>query len=279
MRFIKSFNENNKISDWEDFLSDFGFFITLNISKLASYANSADSSVELTNILKEFRSPKVFGQKYSDYISNNLSQARKPEVISKLLKYVHDSLVYVEPRLKKYLTDEGKSIFLPRVNKLKERYKQQVSNFTSQKVTESLSDKFIEENIKDAIDYFNSKIDMFDNINVEYLTGENVGEYEFESALGGEPTIYLYKNTIQSLPEDEVAFAIRTTIFHELCHAMVDIDNNFVFIEDENILKFEDEEEFCEEFAVDFEMFDRIPKEILTLAELFKNKKWIREAN
>jgi hypothetical protein len=132
MRFIKSFNENNKISDWEDFLSDFGFFITLNISKLASYGNSSDSSTELSNILKEFRSPKIFGQKYSDYISNNLSQVRNPEVISKLLNYIRESLIYIEPRLDKYLTDEGKSIFLPRLNKLKERYKQQVSNFTKQ---------------------------------------------------------------------------------------------------------------------------------------------------
>lgn len=131
MRFIQSFNENSKIRDWEDFLTDFGFFITLNISKLSSYANSTNSSEELNKILKEFRSPKVFGQKYSDYISNNLSHVRSPEVISKLLKYIHDSLIYIEPRLNRYLSDDGKSIFLPRLNKLKERYTQQVVSFTT----------------------------------------------------------------------------------------------------------------------------------------------------
>ncbi len=276
MRYIKTFYEStNKLQDWDDFLADFGYFITLNISKLASYANSPESSLELTNVLKEFRSPKIFGQKYSEFIGN-ASKTKEPMVISKLLRYIHDSLIYVEPRLSKYLTDEGKSIFLPRLKRLKDRYRQQVSNFTNKSVNENVSTD-IETLAMQAIKDFKETIDIFSDIKLEYRSGENIGEYEYDSTICDVPLIYIYKETIESLPKDEIEFAVRTTIFHELCHAMVNIDEHYVFVENENILNFEDEEEFCEDFAFNLEMFNRIPDEIKTLSELFKNEKWITE--
>jgi hypothetical protein len=136
--------------------------------------------------------------------------------------------------------------------------------------------KEIEEAVEYAKTKFMSEIEIFKNINFEWLKGnEFVGEYQYNSSLDGEPTIYLYKDYILSLPDEEIEFAVNTTIFHELGHAMVNIDNYYIFKEDDNILHYEDEEDYVEEFAFDFEMFGKVPNDILELSELFKNKKWI----
>lgn len=136
--------------------------------------------------------------------------------------------------------------------------------------------KHIENIVDSAKNKFMNKIPIFNNIVFKWLDGNKfVGEYEYNSSLNGEPTIYLYKDFILSLPDDEVEFAVNTTIFHELGHAMTNIDNYYIFKKDKNILQYNDEEEYVEDFAFNFEMFDKIPDDILTLAKLFKNKKWI----
>ena len=136
--------------------------------------------------------------------------------------------------------------------------------------------KYIEGIVDDAKKKFMSRIKIFTNIDFEWLNGNDfVGEYEYNSSLEGEPKIYLYKDYILSLPNDEIEFAVKTTIFHELGHAMTNIDNHYIFKHDNNILQYEDEEEYVEDFAFNFEMFDKVPNEILELSDLFKNKKWI----
>jgi hypothetical protein len=136
--------------------------------------------------------------------------------------------------------------------------------------------KLLENIVVEAKNTFMSKIKIFNKINFEWLDGDDfVGEYEYNSSLDGEPTIYLYKDYILSLPEDEMEFAVKTTIFHELAHAMTNIDNYYIFKPDENILQYEDEEEYVEDFAFNFEMFGKVPNEVLELSDLFRNKKWI----
>ena len=136
--------------------------------------------------------------------------------------------------------------------------------------------ELLENIVVEAKNTFMSKIKIFNKINFEWLNGNDfVGEYEYNSSLDGEPTIYLYKDYILSLPEDEMEFAVKTTIFHELAHAMTNIDNYYIFKPDENILQYEDEEEYVEDFAFNFEMFGKVPNEVLELSDLFRNKKWI----
>ena len=135
--------------------------------------------------------------------------------------------------------------------------------------------ELLENIVVEAKNTFMSKIKIFNKINFEWLNGNDfVGEYEYNSSLDGEPTIYLYKDYILSLPEDEMEFAVKTTIFHELAHAMTNIDNYYIFKPDENILQYEDEEEYVEDFAFNFEMFGKVPNEVLELSDLFRNKKW-----
>ena len=67
---------------------------------------------------------------------------------------------------------------------------------------------------------------------------------------------------------------IRTTIFHELGHAIVDLDNQMEFKEGESILNFEDgeEEDYVEEFAHDLQEFGSVPEDILELIKLYKEQ-------
>ena len=60
---------------------------------------------------------------------------------------------------------------------------------------------------------------------------------------------------------------------HELGHAIVDLDNQIEFIKWQNVLQFENEEEYVEDFAFNFDMFGIIPKEILELTRLYKEYK------
>ena len=96
---------------------------------------------------------------------------------------------------------------------------------------ESSKTKYVENIVEGAKNVFMSKIKIFNKINFEWLNGNDfVGEYEYNSSLDGEPTIYLYKDYILSLPEDEMEFAVKTTIFHELGHAMTNIFSNLMRI-------------------------------------------------
>jgi hypothetical protein len=158
---------------------------------------------------------------------------------------------------------------------LKRFIKTTIREFLNENV-ESSKTKYVENIVEIAKNTFMSKIKIFNKINFEWLNGNDfVGEYEYNSSLDGEPTIYLYKDYILSLPEDEMEFAVKTTIFHELGHAMTNIDNYYIFKPNENILQYEDEEEYVEDFAFNFEMFGKVPNEVLELSVLFRNKKWI----
>lgn len=130
--------------------------------------------------------------------------------------------------------------------------------------------------VENAKKLFLNKIDIFKKVDFEWLEGgDYVGEYEYNSSLSGVPKIYLYKDFILSIPKEDLEFSINTTIFHELGHAITNIDNYYIFKEGENILKYEDEEEWVEDFAFNLEMFGKIPKEVKELSYLYKNKMWI----
>jgi hypothetical protein len=140
---------------------------------------------------------------------------------------------------------------------------------------------------KEAIDEFKSKINIFKKIHILWIEKDKsntIAEYVHSSSLAGEPIILLYEDSIikelESLNnkeeiDEEKDLIIKETIFHELGHAMVDIDNVYIFNEDSNVLQFEDEEEFVENFCRDFYMSKKVSNDILELAKLFKNKKFI----
>ena len=110
---------------------------------------------------------------------------------------------------------------------------------------------------------------------------------EFINIFGAEMSIverkdlYLGEEKIDGMfiPDKKVILIEKTlkkdmkiqTLIHELGHAMVDLDNQIEFIEGQNILHFEDEEEYVEDFALDFDMFGTVPNEIKELTKQYNN--------
>lgn len=139
----------------------------------------------------------------------------------------------------------------------------------------------IEKEIHNTIVYFKKEIPIFDKIHTQLVqtlekkdNGDPLGMYVHESVLQI-PVIFLSLDAIKRAMQDgyELHLIIRTTIFHELGHAMVDLDNQIEFIKDENVLHFEDEEEYVEDFAFEFEMWGKVPDEIVELTKLYKKYK------
>ncbi|MDT8337191.1 MAG: hypothetical protein RQ856_05110 [Candidatus Izemoplasmatales bacterium] len=140
-------------------------------------------------------------------------------------------------------------------------------------------DDVVKSIVDDAIEEFKNKVPIFDTIHVQFVKKfdrdrkDIIGMYSHQSVLKT-PIIFLsIKNIYNAMKEYDTSLdiTIRTTIFHELGHAIVDVDNSFEFIKNENILQFNNEEKYVEDFAFELEMFGRISDpNILKLAKLFK---------
>lgn len=132
--------------------------------------------------------------------------------------------------------------------------------------------------IETAVLYFKDNVPIFDKIHVqlvEDLRDDCLGMYIHESVLRI-PVVLLSLKAINESAEEgySLGMVIRTTIFHELGHAIVDLDNQMEFKEGESILNFEDgeEEDYVEEFAHDLQEFGSVPEDILELIKLYKEQ-------
>jgi hypothetical protein len=111
-------NENNiSLNEYMEFLNDIGFFITLNTSHLSQYFTDTTKSDEIQT---QFRKPVINGLKFTDMLLNPI--AKNPKAIPLILNYIKQLLEYIEPRFQRYLTKEGKIKYLPKIQKLKDRY-------------------------------------------------------------------------------------------------------------------------------------------------------------
>jgi len=136
---------------------------------------------------------------------------------------------------------------------------------------------------------FESKLDIFEKITVMWSHAKKSGrhnaiaEYFHSTSLNSYPLIILYEDTIEGelggfedfLLDSEIEHIIETTLFHELGHAVVDIDNFYIFGGGDNILKFQDEEDYVEEFGRNFFSNSEVPGDFKKLAIEFKKKSWI----
>ncbi len=140
-----------------------------------------------------------------------------------------------------------------------------------------------------VIKNFEKKLNIFDKITVMWSHTKKSGrhnaiaEYFHSSSLNSNPLIILYEDTIQNELrgfegyelENEIDHIIETTVIHEIGHAIVDIDNYYMFHEEDNILQFEDEEEYVEDFAREYYNSKKIPQEMYDLTEAFHKRNWV----
>jgi hypothetical protein len=115
----------------KDFFTDFGTLISLNFSQITKMGKDSDATRELTLMMQQLRKPIINGQTYFDFIKDNINTIpNSPKLLSTLLGIVRDFLIYIEPRVKKFVTDEPasngvnyKESWLKRIEKIKNDYK------------------------------------------------------------------------------------------------------------------------------------------------------------
>ena len=115
----------------KDFLTDFATLMSLNFSQITKMGKDADSTKELTLMMQQLRKPIINGQTYFDFLKDNINIVpNNPKLLSVLLGIVRDFLIYIEPRVKQFVTDElasnginYKEAWLKRIEKIKNDYK------------------------------------------------------------------------------------------------------------------------------------------------------------
>lgn len=133
MKYIKAYKvfENVDKTFIKDFLTDFGTLISLNFSQITKMGKDADATKELTIMIQQLRKPIINGQTYFEFCRDNINNIpNNPKLLSILLGIVRDYLIYIEPRVKKFVTDKTssngvnyKESWLKRIEKIKNDYK------------------------------------------------------------------------------------------------------------------------------------------------------------
>jgi hypothetical protein len=128
MRYLKLFEEHNNKQSIVSFLLDFGMFITMNLSKVESESKDELSKDELSKMLSELRKPLINGKSFVEITTDMNSIVSNPKMLSGLFSQIRDLLIYIEPRIQRFVKDsDKKDIWLDKITNFKERYKNIVS--------------------------------------------------------------------------------------------------------------------------------------------------------
>ena len=133
MRHLKTYKLFESVNKTfvKDFLTDFGTLMSLNFSQITKMGKDADATKELTLMMQQLRKPVINGQTYFDFLKDNINTVpNNPKLLSALLGIVRDFLIYIEPRVKQFVTDETasngvnyKEAWLKRIENIKNDYK------------------------------------------------------------------------------------------------------------------------------------------------------------
>ena len=128
MKYLKLFEEHNNKQSIVSFLLDFGMFITMNLSKVESESKDELSKDELSKMLSELRKPLINGKSFTEITTDMNSIVSNPKMLSGLFSQIRDLLIYIEPRIQRFVKDsDKKDIWLDKITNFKERYKNIVS--------------------------------------------------------------------------------------------------------------------------------------------------------
>jgi len=124
MKYLKLFEEHKDKQYVTSFLLDFGMFITMNLSKVESESRDSTSKDELSKMLSELRKPLINGKSFTEITTDINSIIGNPKMLSGLFSQIRNLLVYIEPRIEKFVKNsDKKNIWLDKINNFKERYK------------------------------------------------------------------------------------------------------------------------------------------------------------
>ncbi len=123
--FIKLYESNQVNRKYvNEFLSDFGFFITLNLSQVTKMGIDETSNNELNQMMLNLRKPIINGKSYVELIKDINTIYDNPRLVSEIMNKVREFLNYIEPRIIRFVSQsESKDNWLDKINNFKERYK------------------------------------------------------------------------------------------------------------------------------------------------------------
>lgn len=133
MKHLKTYRlfESVNATFVKDFLTDFATLISLNFSQITKMGKDENATKELTVMMQQLRKPIINGQTYFEFLKDNINTVpNNPKLLSTLLGIVRDFLIYIEPRVVKFVTDgpasngvNYKEAWLKRIEKIKNDYK------------------------------------------------------------------------------------------------------------------------------------------------------------
>ena len=112
-----------KKDKYQDFITDFGVFITLNASRLDQQIIQGKEN-ELKDLMVNLRKPIINGLNYSDFTSKHFNKLTDSTVSQTLISQIYNFLQYIEPRLNIFKTN---SAWVKRFGEIKEKYVNLVS--------------------------------------------------------------------------------------------------------------------------------------------------------
>jgi hypothetical protein len=119
-------NETKEIKkdSYMDLINDFGFFITLNASKIEQDVKPGFEE-QVNEIRQALRAPVINGKNYAQFISDHYADLTKPQVAQALLTQIREFLTYLGPRMDMFVDESG---WKGRYGQIVEKYKSIISD-------------------------------------------------------------------------------------------------------------------------------------------------------
>lgn len=116
--------ENLKKNSAIELINDFGMFLSMNLSQVTRMGKDEAATKELNMMMKNIRGPIINGMNYFELVKDVNSIIRNPKMLSALLGKIREFLIYIEPRIQRFVIDnEFKPKWLEKIQRLKELYK------------------------------------------------------------------------------------------------------------------------------------------------------------
>jgi sulfur carrier protein ThiS len=115
---IKNNTVEVKKETYKDLIDDFGYFITLNASKIEQDIIPGKEE-ELKELRMILRQPIINGLNYSDFVFKNFDKLNDPIVAQALITQIYKYLQYIEPRLNIFKQDTS---WVKRFEIIKQKY-------------------------------------------------------------------------------------------------------------------------------------------------------------
>jgi hypothetical protein len=146
----KPINEELTRNQVRNFINDFCWFISANISHIHQEAKDEKSKSDLANMLKSLRQPVINGKSFFQIISLNNDELFNKDFIKAVLEQIRLFLPYIKKHIIKCVKDgENKSGWLSTLNNLEGEYRNIVSQ--PKTVNESAIKKLLREYIQNEM--------------------------------------------------------------------------------------------------------------------------------